>query len=80
MTRKWWTLSAVVIATFMLLLDITVVNTALPKLEQGLHASFTDLQWVIDVYSLALAARSSSGWWCSPQPRSPARWRPAPAS
>jgi EmrB/QacA subfamily drug resistance transporter len=55
MTRKWWTLAAVVIATFMLLLDITVVNTALPKLEQSLHASFTDLQWVIDAYSLALA-------------------------
>jgi EmrB/QacA subfamily drug resistance transporter len=54
-TRKWWTLAAVVIATFMLLLDITVVNTALPKLEQSLGASFTDLQWVIDVYSLALA-------------------------
>src|ERR1700689_1422448 len=54
-TRKWWTLTAVVIATFMLLLDITVVNTALPKLEQSLGASFTDLQWVIDVYSLALA-------------------------
>ncbi len=55
MTRKWWTLAAVVIATFMLLLDITVVNTALPKLEKSLGASFTDLQWVIDVYSLALA-------------------------
>jgi EmrB/QacA subfamily drug resistance transporter len=55
MTRKWWTLGAVVIATFMLLLDITVVNTALPKLERSLGASFTDLQWVIDVYSLALA-------------------------
>jgi EmrB/QacA subfamily drug resistance transporter len=55
MTRKWWTLTAVVIATFMLLLDITVVNTALPQLEKGLGASFTDLQWVIDVYSLALA-------------------------
>jgi len=55
MTRKWWTLTAVVLATFMLLLDITVVNTALPKLQQSLHASFTDLQWVIDVYSLALA-------------------------
>ncbi|HTD08248.1 MAG TPA: MFS transporter [Solirubrobacteraceae bacterium] len=54
-TRKWWTLAAVVIATFMLLLDITVVNTALPKLEQSLGASFTDLQWVIDVYALALA-------------------------
>jgi EmrB/QacA subfamily drug resistance transporter len=39
----------------MLLLDITVVNTALPKLQQSLHASFTDLQWVIDAYSLALA-------------------------
>jgi EmrB/QacA subfamily drug resistance transporter len=55
MTRKWWTLAAVVLATFMLLLDITVVNTALPQLEKSLHASFTDLQWVIDVYSLALA-------------------------
>jgi EmrB/QacA subfamily drug resistance transporter len=55
MTRKWWTLGAVVIATFMLLLDITVVNTALPKIEQGLGASFTDLQWVIDAYALALA-------------------------
>ncbi len=55
MTRKWWTLAAVVIATFMLLLDITVVNTALPKIEQGLGASFTDLQWVIDAYALALA-------------------------
>ena len=55
MTRKWWTLSAVVLATFMLLLDITVVNTALPQLEQSLGASFTDLQWVIDAYSLALA-------------------------
>jgi EmrB/QacA subfamily drug resistance transporter len=55
MTRKWWTLGAVVTATFMLLLDITVVNTALPKLEKSLGASFTDLQWVIDVYSLALA-------------------------
>src|SRR5438876_1090369 len=55
MTRKWWTLTAVVIATFMLLLDITVVNTALPKIERGLGASFTDLQWVIDAYALALA-------------------------
>jgi EmrB/QacA subfamily drug resistance transporter len=55
MTRKWWTLTAVVTATFMLLLDITVVNTALPKIEKSLGASFTDLQWVIDAYALALA-------------------------
>src|SRR5947209_7242138 len=55
MTRKWWTLAVVAIATFMLLLDITVVNTALPKMQKDLGASFTDLQWVIDVYALALA-------------------------
>jgi EmrB/QacA subfamily drug resistance transporter len=56
MHRKWWTLLAVSVATFMLLLDITVVNTALPAIEEDLGASFTDLQWVIDAYALALAA------------------------
>jgi len=54
--RKWWTLITVSVATFMLLLDITVVNTALPAIEQDLDASFTDLQWVIDAYTLSLAA------------------------
>jgi EmrB/QacA subfamily drug resistance transporter len=56
MERKWWTLIAVSVATFMLLLDITVVNTALPSIERDLKASFTDLQWVVDAYTLALAA------------------------
>src|SRR5947199_10330668 len=56
MARKWWTLLAVSVATFMLLLDITVVNTALPSIEKDLSASFSDLQWVIDAYTLALAA------------------------
>ena len=56
MERKWWTLIAVSVATFMLLLDITVVNTALPSIEEDLGASFTDLQWVIDAYALSLAA------------------------
>ena len=54
--RKWWTLIAVCTATFMLLLDITVVNVALPDIQQSLHASFSDLQWVVDAYSLTLAA------------------------
>ncbi len=40
----------------MLLLDITVVNTALPDIQEDLDASFTDLQWVIDAYTLTLAA------------------------
>jgi EmrB/QacA subfamily drug resistance transporter len=56
MNRKWWTLGAVCVATFMLLLDITVVNTALPAIQKDLGGSFTDLQWVIDAYALSLAA------------------------
>src|ERR671918_349588 len=56
MARKWWTLIVVSVATFMLLLDITVVNTALPAIEEDLGASFTELQWVIDAYTLSLAA------------------------
>ena len=53
---RWWTLTAVCVATFMLLLDITVVNVALPDLQEDLDASFEDLQWVIDAYTLSLAA------------------------
>jgi len=53
--RKWRTLVIVCVAIFMLLLDITVVNVALPKIQRDLHASFTDLQWVVDAYSLMLA-------------------------
>ena len=56
MLRKWWTLIAVAVATFMLLLDITVVNVALPRIREDLGASFTDLQWVLDAYALTLAA------------------------
>jgi EmrB/QacA subfamily drug resistance transporter len=54
--RKWWTLIAVSVAIFMLLLDITVVNVALPSIQRSLHASFRDLQWVVDAYALTLAA------------------------
>src|ERR1700683_2361388 len=53
--RKWWTLIAVCVAIFMLLLDITVVNVALPDIQRSLHSSFADLQWVVDAYALTLA-------------------------
>ncbi|HEX3691846.1 MAG TPA: MFS transporter [Solirubrobacteraceae bacterium] len=56
MERKWWTLIAVCVAIFMLLLDITVVNVALPSIQRSLRSSFQDLQWVVDAYSLTLAA------------------------
>jgi EmrB/QacA subfamily drug resistance transporter len=56
MARKWWTLLAVCTGVFMLLLDITIVNVALPYIQQAFHASLADLQWVIDAYALTLAA------------------------
>ena len=56
MERKWRVLTVVCVAVFMLLLDITVVNVALPNIEKELHTSFTDLQWVVDAYALTLAA------------------------
>jgi EmrB/QacA subfamily drug resistance transporter len=55
MERKWWTLLATCVAMFMLLLDITIVNVALPEIQKDLDASFSDLQWVVDAYSLSLA-------------------------
>jgi EmrB/QacA subfamily drug resistance transporter len=56
MDRKWWTLLAVCLGTFMLLLDVSIVNVALPSIQTSLNASFSDLQWVVDAYSLLLAA------------------------
>jgi EmrB/QacA subfamily drug resistance transporter len=53
--RRWWTLLAVCGATFMLLVDVTIVQVALPTIQQRLSASFSDLQWVIDAYALSLA-------------------------
>src|SRR4051795_444030 len=53
---KWWTLVGVCTGVFMLLLDITIVNVALPDIQVELDASLSDLQWVIDAYALSLAA------------------------
>lgn len=55
MERKWWTLIAVSIAIFMLLLDITVVNVALPSIQIAQGSSFSDLQWIVNAYALTLA-------------------------
>ena len=56
MERKWWTLIAVCVATFMLLLDITIVNVALPSIQEDLDADLSSLQWVVDAYALTLAS------------------------
>jgi EmrB/QacA subfamily drug resistance transporter len=56
MDKKWWTLLAVCAGTFMLLLDVTIVMVAQPEIQGALHASFSDVQWVVDAYALTLAA------------------------
>src|ERR687889_2816007 len=56
MATKWWTLLVVCLSVFMLLLDVTIVNVALPDIQKDLGSSFEDLQWVVDAYALALAA------------------------
>ena len=52
---RWWTLVAVCGATFILLVDVTIVQVALPTIQRRLGAGFADLQWVIDGYALTLA-------------------------
>ena len=73
MERKWWTLLASCIAIFMLLLDVTIVNVALPSIERDLGADFSDLQWVIDAYALTLAGFVLGGGVAGRQGRPQAR-------
>lgn len=54
--RPRLSLLAVCAGTFMLLVDVTIVQVALPAMQRHLHASFNDLEWVIDAYALVLAA------------------------
>jgi MFS family permease len=55
-TVQRWTLAVVCAATAILMLDIAVVNTALPAMGTDLHTGIAGLQWVVDAYTLALAA------------------------
>src|ERR1044072_6263874 len=54
--RRSWTLAVVCIATFMLMLDLSVIAIALPDIQRSLDTSLSGLQWVVDAYALALAA------------------------
>src|SRR6266566_4742695 len=56
MDKKWWTLIGVCAGIFMLLLDVTIVVVAQPAIQSGLHASFSDVQWILDAYALTLAS------------------------
>jgi EmrB/QacA subfamily drug resistance transporter len=56
MDRKWLTLVAVLTGVFMLLIDVTIVNVALPDIAEDLDSSFSNLEWVINAYTLTLAS------------------------
>jgi EmrB/QacA subfamily drug resistance transporter len=59
--RKWWTLSAVAFGLFMIMLDNTVVNVALPSIERDLNVTISSLEWVVTAYALTFAALLITG-------------------
>src|SRR6476659_2061072 len=59
--RKWWTLAAVAFGLFMIMLDNTVVNVALPSIEKDLNISISELEWIVTAYALVFAALLITG-------------------
>ena len=59
--RKWWTLAAVSLGLFMIMLDNTVVNVALPSIQHDLGLSLSELEWVVAGYALTFAAFMLTG-------------------
>src|SRR5207342_3118363 len=59
--RKWWTLGAMCFALFMIMLDNTVVNVALPSIQRDLHASISGLEWTVNGYTLSFAVLLATG-------------------
>jgi|SRR5680860_627440 len=59
--RKWWTLGAMCFALFMIMLDNTVVNVALPSIQRDLGASISGLEWMINGYTLSFAVLLATG-------------------
>src|ERR671914_2841508 len=59
--RKWWTLGAVAFGLFMIMLDNTVVNVALPSIQRDLGVGLSELQWIVTGYALTFAAFMLTG-------------------
>ena len=59
--RKWWTLAAMCFALFMIMLDNTVVNVALPSIQRDLDASIAGLEWTVNAYTLTFAVLLVTG-------------------
>jgi EmrB/QacA subfamily drug resistance transporter len=60
-TRKWWTLAAVAFGLFMIMLDNTVVNVALPAIQEDFQADLSELEWIVAGYALTFAAFMLTG-------------------
>src|SRR6476659_1372407 len=54
--KKWWTLGAVSVGLFMIMLDNTVVNVALPSIQRDLGVGLSELEWIVSGYALTFAA------------------------
>src|SRR6478672_1041949 len=54
--KKWWTLAAVSFGLFMIMLDNTVVNVALPSIQRDLGVGLSELEWIVSGYALTFAA------------------------
>jgi len=59
--RKWWTLAAVAFGLFMIMLDNTVVNVALPSIQRDLGTDLSELEWIVTGYALTFAALMLTG-------------------
>ncbi|MEA2313768.1 MAG: hypothetical protein QOI03_460 [Solirubrobacteraceae bacterium] len=59
--RPWWALGAMCFALFMIMLDNTVVNVALPSIQRSLHASTSSLEWTVNAYTLTFAVLLVTG-------------------
>src|SRR5205085_100137 len=59
--RRWWALGAMCFALFMIMLDNTVVNVALPSIQRGLHATTSALEWTVNAYTLTFAVLLVTG-------------------
>ena len=59
--RRWWALGAMCFALFMIMLDNTVVNVALPSIQRSLNASTASLEWTVNAYTLSFAVLLVTG-------------------
>src|ERR671925_1592967 len=59
--RKWLTLGAVAFGLFMIMLDNTIVNVALPSIQRDLHIGISELEWVVNGYALTFAVLMLTG-------------------